>query len=262
MHTTLLILLPFALVASAAAQTSPAPSPASPSGFPIATDRPSFSDASSLVPMGRWQVETGGTDFKIGSLKYGQLPELLVRVPLSDRFELRLVNVNYSVFEGGHGSGFQDPGVGFKLRLSRANRKAAGEPELALVGLLQAPAGGPGLRADTLQPTVKLAAYLPVSATDGFGGNLVVASYTPQDAHFVQYAASVYWAHTFNPRLASFVETYGLTPLSRGTNGGAFADAGFTYLLDKATQIDVRYGSGFAQNRDGQFFGAGIAFRF
>jgi hypothetical protein len=244
-------------------QGSPSPqTPAVPSGFPIATDRPSFSDASSLIPVGRWQIETGGTYFRVGGTSYGQLPEFLLRVPVNDRFELRLVNVNYSIFEGGQGSGFQDPGIGFKLRLSRLNRKATGEPELALVGLLQAPLGGSALRANTVQPTVKLAAYVPVSATDGFGGNLVASYYTPDDAHFAQYAASLYWAHTYSPRLASFVEVYGLTPLSRAGGDGAFADAGFTYLLSRAVQIDVRYGSGFAQNRDGQFVGAGVAFRF
>lgn len=232
------------------------------SGFPIATDRPSFSDAASLVPVGRWQIEVGGTAFRVRGLDYGQLPELLLRVPLDNRFELRLVNVNYTQFEGGHGGGFQDPGIGFKLRLSRLARRATGEPELALVGLFQAPTGADGVRADRVQPTVKLVAYLPVGPADGFGGNLVFAAYAPSDAHFTQFAASLYWAHTFSPRLASFVEVYGLTPVARNAGDGAFADAGFTYLLDKRTQIDIRYGSGFDQGRDGSFVGAGIAFRF
>lgn len=246
-----------AIATGALSQTTPPPS-----GFPISTDRPSFSDAASLVPVGRWQLEMGGTYFKVGEAELGQFPELLIRYPVNDRFELRLVNVNYTLFEGGHGSGFQDPGIGFKLRLSRANRKAAGEPDLALVGLLQVPAGGPGLRADAVQLTIKLAAYLPVGAADGLGGNLAVSDFEPRNAPFTQYAASLYWAHTFDARLASFVEVYGLTPLSNSGGKGAFADAGFTYLLNGATQIDIRYGSGFNQSRDGQVVGAGIAFRF
>lgn len=267
----LLRLSTFALVALASrawAQTAPAQSDAPAAqapvltGFPIATDRPSFSDSSSLMPMGRYQVEMGGTYYRVGGSGFGTFPELLFRAPLSDRFELRLVNVNYTAVEGGSGSGYQDPAVGFKVRLSRLNRRPTGEPELALVGLLQVPTGTRGYRADTVQPTIKLAAYVPISATDGFGGNLVVGFFSPKDAQFTQYAASVYWAHTFSPRLASFVETYGLAPVSYGGENGGFADAGFTYLLDKRTQVDIRYGTGFDEKRDGHFFGAGIAFRF
>lgn len=256
-HVTSLTLVVFVSLCQAVAVAQDAPH-----GYPIATDRPSFSDASSLVPMGRWQIELGRTAFRTAGRDSGQFPELLVRMPMSDCFELRLVNVNYSIFEDRSANGFQDPGVGFKLRLSRANRKPVGEPELALVGLLQAPLGGRGLRADTWQPTLKLAAYVPVGASDGFGGNLVASYLTPEDAHFSQFAASVYWAHTFSPRLASFTEVYGLSALARNTDGGLFADAGFTYLLNERTQIDIRYGSGFDQGRDGQYVGAGIAFRF
>ncbi len=227
-------------------------------GFPIATDRPSFSDAASLVPMGRWQIEMGGTYYHVGGAGFGTFPELLLRVPLNDRWEVRAVNLNYTAFEGGSGSGFQDPGVGFKVLLTGPRSEA----QVTLVGLLQVPAGARGLRGDRVQPTAKIAWYLPTGATDGIGGNLVVGDYSPADLRFAQYAASVCWAHTFSPRLASFAEVYGLAPVAYGGDNGAFADAGFTYLLNRATQVDLRYGSGFAQDRDGWFVGAGVAFRF
>lgn len=250
------------LAVGAFAQTNPAPAQPPADTFPtISTDRPSFSDASSLVPLGHPQIEIGGTYFKVGGTKFGQGPELLFRYALSDRFELRLVNVNYSVFEGGGDGGFQDPGVGFKLRLLKPTR-ATGQPEVTFVGLLQVPLGGGAERAQGVQPTGKIAAYLPLSATDGIGGNLVVSYFTPDDAHFTQYAASLYEAHTFNAKLASFVEVYGLTPLSHDGHRAAFADAGFTYLLNKRTQVDLRYGTGFDQGRDGQYVGAGFAYRF
>lgn len=254
-----------ALASFASAQTStPTQSPATPPADPfptISTDRPSFSDSSSLVPTGHPQIETGATYFHVGGLDYGQGPEFLFRYALSDSFELRLVNVNYSVFEGGHDSGFQDPGVGFKLRLLKP-KHATGQPEVTFVGLLQVPLGGGALRADTVQPTAKIAASLALTASDSVGGNVLVSYYTPDDAHFTQYAASLYEAHTFNARLASFVEVYGLTPLGHDGHSAAYADAGFTYLLNKRTQVDLRYGSGFDQARDGQYVGAGIAYRF
>lgn len=254
------------LAVSVLAQATPAPAqaPATPPAdtFPtISTDRPSFSDASALVPLGHPQIEIGGTYFKVGGANFGQGPEFLFRYALSDRFELRIVNVNYSIFEGGAGSGFQDPGVGFKLRLLRPTR-ATGQPEVTFVGLLQVPLGGGAERAQGVQPTGKIAVSLPLTAADSIGGNVLATYYTPDDAHFTQYAASFYESHIFNAKLASFIEVYGLTPLSPDGHSAAYADAGFTYVLNKRTQVDIRYGTGFNQSRDGQYVGAGIAYRF
>lgn len=232
------------------------------SGFPISTDRSSFSDAATLVPVGRWQIEMGGTYFKVGKLDFGQLPELELRYPLNDRFELRLLNFDYTIFEGGHFSQFQDPAISVKIRLSKLNRKPVGEPDIALIANVGVPAGGPGLRADAIQPAIKLAAFYPFTATDGIGGVVSISDYEPKDAPFTQYAAGIYWSHTFNSRLSSFLETYGYTPLANDGGKAALADGGFLYLLNKATQVDIRYGSGFNQGRDGQQFGIGIAFRF
>lgn len=261
---TTLALSPIAVVAFAQTTPAPAQAPTTPPAdtFPtISTDRPSFSDASGLVPVGHPQIETGGTYFKVGGSNFGQGPEFLFRYAVSDRFELRLVNVNYSFFEGGGGSGFQDPGVGFKLRILKPTR-ATGQPEVTFVGLLQMPLGGGAERAQGVQPTGKIAAYLPLTASDGIGGNVLASYFTPDDAHFTQYAASLYEAHTFNAKLSSFIEVYGLTPLGHDGHSGAFADAGFEYLLNKRVQVDIRYGTGFNQSRDGQYVGAGIAYRF
>jgi len=246
------------------AQTAPpAQAPAQiPDGFPIVTDRPSFSDGSGLIPPGRWQIEVGGTYTRVAGTNAGQLPELLVRYPLSDRFELRLVNVDYSLFDHGQGNGWQDPGVGFKVRLSRLKHNPYWEPQIALVGLLTAPVGSPGLHAQNVQPTVKLAVDLPIGALDDLGANVYASSLAPQGGRFTQYSLSLYWQHTLSSKLSAYVETYGLSAEVPGGNGAAFADIGFQYLLNKATQVDIRYGSGFNQGRDGYYVGAGIAYRF
>lgn len=63
-------------------------------GKPIETDRPDFTEASSLVPAGRIQLESGYTFFLdnnngLRSIAHS-FPEWLLRVGLSEYFELRL----------------------------------------------------------------------------------------------------------------------------------------------------------------------------
>ncbi|GIW95826.1 MAG: hypothetical protein KatS3mg110_3867 [Pirellulaceae bacterium] len=63
-------------------------------GEPIATDRPDFTEASSTVPRGRVQFETGYTftyDVEDGVIHRAHTaPELLVRYGFSDDIEFRL----------------------------------------------------------------------------------------------------------------------------------------------------------------------------
>lgn len=63
-------------------------------GKPIETDRPDFTEASSVVPAGRIQLESGYTFFLDNndgtrSMQH-TFPEWLLRVGLTDRLELRL----------------------------------------------------------------------------------------------------------------------------------------------------------------------------
>jgi len=235
---------------------------ASNDGFPIATERPNFSDTSFLVPLGHWQIETGATYFRVNGTNSGEFPELMVRYPLSDRLELRLINVDYAAFDGGHGNGWQDPAIGFKYRLTRDKRKPLWDPQVSFVGLLELPYGSRLLRAPVYEPTVKLAADLPVGAADNLGGNILVSWLDSDQGHLTRYGFGAYWNHTLSSKLTSFVEVYGLNKEVPGGNGATFFDVGFQYLLNKATQVDIRYGAGTNQQQDGWFVGAGIAYRF
>lgn len=231
-------------------------------GFPISTDRPSFSDGTGIVPKGRWQIETGCTFTKAGSAEFRSIGELLLRLPLHERVELRFGNLGFGRANAaaGGGQGLLDPWIGVKYRFQTGTTGKS--PDLALVVQSTVPLGNNDFRIHRSQPSIRLAAYQQISATDGVGGEVGYSNLGPSGATFDQWAFSGYWSRTFNARTVGFAEIYHITPLSPGGPSGTFADAGVAYLLDKATQIDFRLGSGFNQKRDGWFIGAGIAFRF
>lgn len=193
----------------------------------ISTDRPSFSDGPLIVPKGHWQIEAGYT-YDDDLQTFG---EFLLRYPLSDRAELRLMNITWSQPPGE----MLDPVVGTKLKLREG---------LALV--LQSTVSTD----HRLQPTAKLAFY---DATTGLGGNLIVSDLEG----FTQYAASLYLAKTLTKKTGVFAEVYRLMPLEDGGPSANFADVGVTYLLNSQTQLDARVGTG-----QGWFFGFGISYRF
>jgi len=230
------------------------------SGFPISTDRPSFSDGTAIVPKGRWQLEVGYTNTKFDGSQLETFGETLFRFPVSDRFEIRLLNLTYGrITGGGEAEGWQDGALGFKYKLVNGGPK---RPEWTLVGLTTVPSGARVFRQDKYQPTLKLAGYLQLDPTTGVGWNLVASSLAAGDDRFSQYAVSGYVAKTLNAKAAVFAELYRVMPTAKDGPDADFADAGVTYLLNKATQIDFRVGTGFNSGRDGSWFGFGIAYRF
>lgn len=220
----------------------------------ISTDRPSFSDGTAIVPKGRWQLEVGYTNTKYDGSRLETFGETLFRFPVSDRFEVRLLNLTYNRATGSV-EGWQDGAIGFKYKLvSGAPRR----PEWTLVGLTTVPSGSRAFRQDKAQPTVKLAGYLQLDPTTGVGWNLVASSLVGYE----QYAVSGYLSKTLSAKTSVFAELYRVMPTAKDGPNADFADAGVTYLLNKATQIDFRVGTGFNSGRDGSWFGFGISYRF
>ena len=250
-------------LAQAQAQPQPQAQPAS-SGFPIATDRPSFSDASSLVPVGHPQLEIGLTYTSLSGSHVLTVGEGLFRYAVADRFELRLSNGTYqSVTQGGTVSGLVDPSIGFKYRFvdgvyTGRNRR----PEVTLVAQTTLPGGATVFRVNRSQPTGILAWSYALDSATTVGGNLVASDLGPTGARFTQYAASLYASRTLTSTTSVFWEVYGLAPeVAAGPNAG-FTDAGVEYLLNQRTQLDFRIGTGFNSSRDGVWIGAGISYRF
>lgn len=231
-------------------------------GFPISTDRPSYSDGTGIIPKGRWQLETGYTFTKVDRAEFQSIGELLLRFPLHERVELRLINIGFgrSNAAGGGAQGLLDPSIGVKYRFQTG---VAGKlPDLALVAQTSLPMGSDDFRVRRNQPSVRISGYQQLNSVNGVGAEVGYSHLGSSSSSFHQWTFSGYWTRTFNGKTAGFAEVYHVTPTSAGGPHATFVDAGVTYLLDKATQIDFRVGSGLSQRRDGWFVGAGIAFRF
>lgn len=212
--------------------------------------------------MGRWQIESGFTFTKEDKSEFKTFGEFLLRYPLHERVELRMSNLSYgrANVAGGGGSGWLDPVVGVKYRFHTG--VTGKSPDLALVAQTSLPMGDRDFQIDAHQPTLKFAGYYQADTDDGFGWNVVWSRLGSDPTDFDQWAFGGYWSRTVNAKTGAFAEIYHLTPDSNGGPDATYADFGLVYLLDKATQVNVRVGSGFDQQRDGWFVGAGIGFRF
>jgi hypothetical protein len=247
-------------------QTPPAPQAQdSDPNFPISTDRPSFTDGTTTVPVGHPQIEAGITNTSLQGTRTTTYGETTYRQALSSDFELRLLNLTYAVFTGGgpQQTGLLDPSIGFKWRFQ--NGVYTGKfrrPELGVELVTSVPVGSAAFRTNTFQPSARLLMQYNTDANTQWFGNVIVSSFGAGSNEFIQYAVSGGVSYSINPRLGAYVEGYALMPEVRVGPTGSFADAGFTYLLNKRTQVDVRYGTGFNQRRDGSFVGAGFAYRF
>ncbi len=108
----------------------------------IVTDRPDFTESTSTIPQGHFQVEGGYTFTRQGDEESSSLGELLVRIGTGERVEARLGIGSYSQVDPGVPgsstlSGYEDPFLGIKVRLN------ASDPNLIPPGIPRWPSSSP-----------------------------------------------------------------------------------------------------------------------
>jgi len=115
------VLLASALGALSPAQDQP---PISNPAAPIATDRPSFTNSSIVVPAGSFQAENGLLVVSTQAQNVLDGPETLLRAGVASRTELRLAvpNYFYNLTTGGVPDGFGDLAIGVKEQLGPLSR--------------------------------------------------------------------------------------------------------------------------------------------
>ncbi len=253
--------LALAAVAAATTGALAAQAPA----VPIITDRPDFTESSSLVPAHRLQFESGYTWTEAsrtsGGGGSGTWPELLVRYGLSHRLELRLgesfTSISPPVGQGRPFTARDDLYLGMKVALG-AQRKS--RPQFAILAQATLPTGDSRTTANTTLPGLGLLAgwvFSPQWSLDlGVEVNRVQG-----DAWELAPSASL--SYSFSARVGGFTEWYGLIPLlsESGAATPHHADAGLFLLLSPDLQLDARVGAGFNDAADRYFFGFGFAIR-
>ena len=225
---------------------------------PISTDRPTFSDGVSLVPVNYWQFEAGSTANRTNGATTWTYGELLSRYGLSNRLELRLVNVTWT-HEAGQTRSFQDPSVGFKYLLQVGSAK---RPDLSAELSTTIPAGGSPFTVNREQITAKLIWNQQIDQSTTISGNFNISDLGPSGSHFTQWAQSAFLTRTINPKISFFGEAFWIEPTSYASTTGTFYDLGVEYLLNNNLQLDARFGAGFDPQTNGRSVGLGISYRY
>jgi hypothetical protein len=248
---------------------------------PLATDRPDFTEASSVVGLGIVQMESGYTfvyrdDDRDGTItKVHSTPEMLWRIGIHEDVELRLV-WNYLWERSRLRSAVASPegGEDFTFGAKFALLEERGLiPEAALILDCTIESGASAFRTEdadvgsnllyswTLPQDWSLAGSSGLStATEDIpvAGGLL----TNRDGHVVMHQ-SVAVGVPLCDAMGMYLEYFGLYTLGRNSNFPEnYVDGGFTFLLSNDIQLDVRAGKGLNDHASDFFSGVGLSVRF
>ena len=251
----LTVMLPPSLAAEAPPGTSADES--------IVPDRPDFTDGVQVVRA--LQVEGGVTLSRTGSERELAAGELLVRVPVARRLELRLFAPSHLRLrdQGVTQSGFSDAAVGIKWALTDGDPASRAIPAAAFLATTSVPTGSEELSDDAYQPEVKVALEWELSDNLGIGMNLGYARPSDGGERFDQLFATIAAGMSISPAVGAFVEGYGFNRAAASGGSATYADTGLSYLVNPNLSLDARIGFGLGNDVEGSesFVGIGVSRR-
>ena len=244
---------------------APAPCFAQGAEDPLATDRPDTTETALVVPKGMVQVESGYTYTRSGDDREHALGEVLVRVPVSKKAELRFGVPSYLwQREGGaRAVGFDDAFFGAKFALSPGG-KGWKKPTTALLVGTSLPTGARAFRENGLQPEAVLAASWELSPVAALSSNLGYVRAKDGGVRFDQVFGTLSLGVSLSDKWGAFAEVFGFSKADATGQSAKYADSGLTYLINNNFQLDARAGIGLNNKTGGPdyFVGAGASRRF
>ena len=242
------------MIVAAASIAYAQPAAGDPATPPIATDRPSVTDSSVVVPAGSLQAENGFA----GTLSQGQRtfdgPETLLRFGVASKTELRLNAPDY--FRGVEtSSGFGDFVVGMKQQLG----PTPGGFDASLVLSLSLPAGARAISSGGYDPSVQLPWSKALSSNWTVGGMLSLYWPTVDGRRNVAGETTFLVDRQLTKTWDAFVE-YASDFRERG-GPRHLAHFGSTRKLTSCQQIDLHFGLGLSAAAVDRFIGVGYSFR-
>lgn len=241
----------------------------------VTADRPGFGDGAAVVVPGRVQVEAGYAFSRTDTTRRHSLGQVLLRVGVLPRVELRAALNSFVVFrqdltcpperDGCNGErptqveGFEDIMLGAKINLLPG--RTVGKPTLTVIGGVGVPTGEEAFTVDRVRPEIRLALDLMLPQAVQFSGNAGY-TFTLNDHRIDDFFSYVSLNAALPGRedLGVFAGIYSLFP--RNFEPQHSMDAGFTYLPNAATQFDINVGLGLTHDAPDVVVGAGVARRF
>jgi Putative MetA-pathway of phenol degradation len=234
---------------------------------PIVTDRPDFTEASSVVGRGVIQLETGYTYSRDsqGSVRTHEhsIGEPLLRVgAFRDWLELRL-GWNYAAedISGATHDGGEDLYLGCKIGLTP---QAGFLPEVAIVPQMTVPTGANSFTSSATLPGCNVLYGWDLSDSLATGGSTQFnrAVDGGSGSEYTEWAQSWTIGYSLSERLGAYTEWYALFPDNAETDPVQhYFNGGFTFLVNDDVQWDIRSGVGLNESANDFFVGTGLSFR-
>jgi hypothetical protein len=224
---------------------------------PIVTDRPDFTESAVVVPVRSIQVEAGVTSSWVDRTKALSLPEVLVRVGVSDQVEARIGLPSWNFLDSatGSASGFDDLYLGAKIQLG-----PCGAWDLALIPAIYLPVGAVEFRSEKAAPELKVAYATELDGRTSLSAMTSGLWLTESGKRVVDWGQTVSLGIALDPKTAMFLEYAGtFRDKARPTH---IAHAGFTFKLSPDRQWDIHFGMSLSGGRRDPFLGFGYAQRF
>lgn len=223
----------------------------------IATDRPSFTDSSIVVPHGSLQFEDGFTETSAAGQQVYDLPETLVRYGLTSKTELRLGVPDYfRNFHNGAVAGWGDLSAGVKQQLVAKD----GGFDASLVAALSFPAGSGATSSHGYDPQVLVPWSNPISKNWTAAGMLGVLWPTEDGRHNATGQFTFLVDRQITNPWDAFVEYGGEYPQRGGPQH--LVHVGTSFKLTVRQQLDFHVGWGLSAAAVDHFIGVGYSFRF
>ena len=230
----------------------------------LVTDRPDFTESVVSVAPRRVQVEAGYTHEEKDGEASDAFGELLLRIGLSERVELRLAPNSYrrDLPRGGDDAeGREDPSIGIKLETGHGgDAPSLWKPATALLLGTTLPLGDSEVTSDELLPSAILALEWELGGGAGIGSNIGAAAEADERGRFVTGVFSVALGFDLGGAWGGFVEYYTFVPEGSERQTQQFFDAGLTFQISDDFQLDARIGTEAGGETD-WFAGVGLAYR-
>ena len=236
----------------------------------LVADRPDFTEATSTVGLGGFQLELGytlGSDTDGRSTtrvhSYGE-PLLRVGV-LVERLELRVgTSVTAEVVDvsatGVVTTGLEDLYVGAKIALSGQRGVL---PATAVLPQMTVATGTGGFSAGRTLPGFNFLYSWDLNESLSLAGSTQVnAAVGDMDEDYSEWAQSLSWGIAAGQRTGVYAEWYAFVPAGlEGGNSEHYLDSGLTWLANDDLQWDFRFGLGLNDAAEDMYVGAGVVMR-
>jgi len=222
----------------------------------VGPDRPSFSTGAHIVPAGRVQVEAGAGYRRFGDSSGYDAGELLVRVGLFSRLEVRVGLPSYAETKSGdiRVTGSTDSSIGGKILLKSGDKGA-----VSVLGSAILPTGARRIDEHAFQPggvlisDVNISKKIVVTTNVGY-----IYTSSQGERHDLTFAVS-----TLNFALTKNINIYSefYAQNLRHTSIHRYAATGGSWTIRKRTAIDFSGGFGLYNHAHGPdyYYGFGIS---